>query len=167
MILASFTNSQIAPLIPCRPSSVRRCRSNLRYFGTTKAPSNGAGRPRTLAPPMLTALCNRLTDRLDMFQTELADFLHDEFDVDVTASSIRRSLKSIKWTRKTTRRAAAERNADLRDFYLYKLSSFRSYQLVHIDESGCDKCVGARRFGWVPHGVTPRQVNYFHRDQRF
>jgi hypothetical protein len=52
-----------------------------------------------------------------------------------------------RWSRKTARRVAKGRNADLRDYYLYKLSFYRSYQLVYIDESGCDRRVGRRRFG--------------------
>ncbi|KAJ0129101.1 Uncharacterized protein HZ326_27799 [Fusarium oxysporum f. sp. albedinis] len=59
------------------------------------------------------------------------------------------------------------RNADLRDYYLYKLSFYRSYQLVYIDESGCDRRVGRRRIGWAPTGVTPVQLDRFHRDQRY
>jgi hypothetical protein len=33
---------------------------------------------------------------------------------------------------KVIRRTANERNAELRDFYMYKLSDFRSYQLVYV-----------------------------------
>lgn len=37
------------------------------------------------------------------------------------------------------RRIVKEQNPDLRDFHLHNLSAFRSYHLVHVDESGCDK----------------------------
>jgi hypothetical protein len=40
---------------------------------------------------------------------------------------------------KVARRIAKEQNPDLRDFYPHKLSVFRSYHLVYVDESGCDK----------------------------
>lgn len=43
--------------------------------------------------------------------------------------------------------------------YIYNLSvSFHSYQLVYVDESGCDKRVGFRRTGWSPLRVTPVQI---------
>ena len=62
---------------------------------------------------------------------------------------------------------AQERNADLRDYYAYNISEFRSCQLVYVDESECDKRVGFRRTGWSPLGVTPVQVTRFHRDRRY
>ena len=35
---------------------------------------------------------------------------------------------------------------------------FRSYQLVSINQSGCDKCIGTRRTGWSPIGTPPVQA---------
>lgn len=43
----------------------------------------------------------------------------------------------------------------------------RSYHLVYVDESGCDKGVRFRRTGWSPLGVTPLQVTQFRRGQRY
>jgi DDE superfamily endonuclease len=62
---------------------------------------------------------------------------------------------------------AKERNPDLRDFYLYNLSSFSSYHLVYVDESGCNKRIGFRRTGWSPLGVTPVKIARFQREQRY
>lgn len=67
MILDDFTGAQIARVASYRPSSVRRIRSNLECFGSTKAPSNGVGRPRIVTPLMLTALCSRLADKPNMY----------------------------------------------------------------------------------------------------
>ena len=58
-------------------------------------------------------------------------------------------------------------DTDLRDYYLHNLSAFQSWQLVYVDESGCDKRIGFRRTGWSPLGVAPIQVARFHRDQRW
>jgi hypothetical protein len=96
----------------------------------------------------------------------MAVFLYDEFDMLVSVSSIGRALASVKWTKKVTRRVANERNDDLRDFYLHRLSSFRSHQLVYVDESGCDKRIGFRRTGWSPLGVAPVEIAQFHPDRR-
>lgn len=60
-----------------------------------------------------------------------------------------------------------ERNSDLRDMYFHLISDFHSYQLVYVDESGCDKRVGFRRTGWSPLGTAPIQVSKFHREQRY
>lgn len=96
----------------------------------------------------------------------MANFLYDEFELQVTISTISRALASAGWSRKTARRIAKERNADLRDFYLHNLSEFHSYHLVYIDESGCDNRIGFRRTGWSPLGVTPIQITRLRRDQR-
>lgn len=47
------------------PRSIKYIRSNLRYYGTTKAPRNGGGRPRSITHPMLNALREHLLERLD------------------------------------------------------------------------------------------------------
>jgi hypothetical protein len=116
---------------------------------------------------MLRALCEHLIEKPELFQSEMALFLWDEFEAQVTVYSIGRALASVGWSKKAARRIAKERNADLRDFYLYKLSFFRSYQLVYVDESGCVRRIGFRRTGWSPVGVTPVQISQFHREQGY
>ncbi|XTI88702.1 hypothetical protein V2W45_514672 [Cenococcum geophilum] len=65
MILSkSLRNAQVARIARCSMRSIRSIRTirtNLRCFGTTKAPPNRAGRPRSITPPMLSALCDRKT----------------------------------------------------------------------------------------------------------
>jgi hypothetical protein len=100
-------------------------------------------------------LCDRLLEKPGMYLAEMVVFLWDKFEALVSTSSISRALKSIKWSKKATRRVASERNPDLRDFYLQNLSAFRSYHLVNIDESGCDKLIRIRRTGWSPLSVAP------------
>lgn len=97
----------------------------------------------------------------------MALFFWDEFGKRVTFQSISRALASVRWSKKAARQIAKERNADLRDFYLHNLSSFMSYHLVFVDESGCDKRAEFRRTGWSPLGVTPVQISKFHRDRRY
>jgi transposase len=167
MILdGSLTQVEMANAAGCSDRTIRNIDTNMRLFGDTRAPANGAGRQRLITPPMLAALCDRLLEKPGLFRDEMAVFLYDEFNVLVSVHSIGRALASIKWTKKVTRRIANERNADLRDFYLHKLSFFRSHQLVYVDESGCDKRIGFRRTGWSPLGVAPVEVARFHRDCR-
>jgi hypothetical protein len=102
-----------------------------------------------------------------LYRDEMAIFLHDEFGILVTASPISMASASIGWSKKATRHVAKERNAGLRDFYLHSLSDFRSYHLVYVGESGCDKHIGFRRTGWPPVGVAPVPVTRFYRDRRY
>jgi hypothetical protein len=108
---------------------------------------------------MIEALCERLLEKPDLYQDEMVVFLLDEFRVLVTTYSISRALASVGWSKKAARRIARERNAELRDYYLHTISSFQSYHLVYVCESGCDKRAGFRRTGWSLLGVTPVQVS--------
>lgn len=163
----SLTTVQMADIAGCSTRSIKAIRSNLRYFGTTKAPLNGVGRPRCISPSMLEALREYLLGKPDRYLDELAILLWDDFDNLVTTMSISRALASMGWSKKTARRVARERNADLRDLYLHNISAFRSYHLVYVDESGCDKRIGFGRTGWSPVGVTPVQIAQFQREQRY
>jgi transposase len=116
---------------------------------------------------MLDALRKHLLEKPGLYQDEMADFLWDKFGVLMMRFSLSRALASIGWSKKAARQVAKERNADLRDMYLHNLSEFRSYHLVYIDESGCDKRVGFRRTAWAPLGITPVQASRFHRGQRY
>jgi transposase len=168
MILdGTLTAAQMATVAGCSKRSVKAIRSNLRHFHSTKAPANGGGRRRSITPPMLGALRERLLEKPGLYQEEMALFLWDEFGVLISTHNISGTLRAVGWSKKVARQIAREQNADLRDFYLYNLTQFRSYYLVFIDESGCDKRIGFRRTGWSPHGVAPVQVAKFHRDRRY
>jgi transposase len=157
MILDERPTAEIANVVGCSQRSVFGIKSNIRCFGSTRAPTNGAGRPRTITPPMLDALCEYLLEKPGLYQDEMVLYILDEFEMCVTASSIGRALKSCGWTKKTIRRIAKGRNPNLRDRYQHEIaeSGFCSYHLVFVDESGTDKRGGYRRMGWSPLGVTP------------
>jgi transposase len=162
-----LTTREMVEAAGCSERSIKAIRSNLRYFGSTKAPPNGGGGCRSLTPQMLEVLREHLVVKPELYLEEMAVFLWDEFDVLLSPSSISRALLSINWSKKTARRVAKERNPDLRDLYLHNLSAFRSYHLVYVDESGCDKLIGFRKTGWSPFGVTPIQIAKLHRGRRY
>ena len=95
MIISKFANATIARTVRCSTRSVQTIRSNLRCFGTIKAPPNGVGRRRTITPPMLSELLEQLIEKPELYQDEMGIFLYDEFDVLVTTSSISRALVSV------------------------------------------------------------------------
>jgi hypothetical protein len=64
------------------------CKQGCNYFGTTKAPLNGGGRPRSITPLMLEVLCEHLLEKHKLYLEEMAVFLWDEFEVLVTAETI-------------------------------------------------------------------------------
>lgn len=114
---------------------------------------------------MWIALHNKLSIVPSMRLKDMVTFLRGEFEVELSGHSIRRDLRT--WSKKVTQNIAQERNADLRDDYNYEVSSFRSDQLVFLDESGVDKSIGIHKKGWAPRGQRPRQVKWFHRGGRY
>lgn len=84
--------------------SIKAIRSNLRYFGCTKAPPNGEGRRRSITLQMLKVLREHILKKPELYLEEMVVFLEDEFDVLVSPSSISRALRSINWCKKTVRR---------------------------------------------------------------
>lgn len=70
----SLTNPQMADVAGSSIRTIKSIRANLRCFGNTKAPRNGCGRPRSLTPPMLDALCEHLLEKPDLYLDEMAVF---------------------------------------------------------------------------------------------
>ena len=166
LLSGEFARWQIAKACNCSRGAVNRVSNNLRDRRPC-APSNRSNRYRILNRPMLEALKEHLLQFPGLYLDEMAAFLQETFGVRASISTISRALDSIGWSKKVARRVAAERNADLRDWYINYISSFRSYQLVYIDESGCDQRAGYRRTAWAPRGVTPVHHGRCHRGQRY
>lgn len=162
-----LSNSQIAQIAKCSERTVTELRRKLRLSGTARPHLVRAGRPPSITPLMLDALCDHLVEKPGLYIEAMAVFLWDQFRVLPSTSSIQRALSLHGWTKKQAREKAKEQNPQLRAFYQHKLSKYRSDQFVFVDESGCDKRVGFRRTGWSPLGVTPVQISQFHRGQRY
>jgi transposase len=97
MILdGSLTQAQMADVAGCSGRTIRNIATNVRLFGSTRAPANGAGRRQHITPPMLDALCDRLTEKPGLCRDEMAVFLYDEFDILVSVSSVGKALASMR-----------------------------------------------------------------------
>lgn len=128
MIQTGLTKKQITESIGCSGRTVSRIRSNLRLFGTTKAPANRVGRHKKTTPLAKEALLEQLTEEDDMLRSEMINFLRDKYSIEVSLSTISRLLKEkdTDWSRKISGRMAETQNPDLRDLYLYKISGCHS-----------------------------------------
>jgi hypothetical protein len=70
-------------------------RRNVLLFESTKAPSNSASRPKTVTPPILDALYNKLTIALCIYLKDIVIFLYNKFKVELTCFSIYKVLEDI------------------------------------------------------------------------
>ena len=129
--------------------AVQRIRLKRQQFEMPTLRTNRVGRRSCITSHMQKALCDVL------YRCEMADFIYSRFCKRISERSIGRTLRSIGWTRTTIHSIAQQRDADLRDHYLHRISQYKSYQLVFIDESGCDGRAGHSRWGWSPKGSSP------------
>jgi transposase len=162
-----FYDTEIADAVECSRNAVGAIRANIQCFGRTNAPRNVSGPRRSITPSMHEAMLDFLLSKPEQYLDELVVFIWDEFEVLVSTSTVSRELKSVGWSKKRARQEAAQRDPDLRDYYLHEISSFDAEHLVFVDESGCDKRCGFRRTGWSPLGVTPVQVARFQRGELY
>lgn len=63
---------EMANVAECSERSIKTVRSNIHYFGTTKASPNGGGRPWSIMPPVLEVLCEHLPEKPVLYQEEMA-----------------------------------------------------------------------------------------------
>lgn len=100
------TDKDTAKIARCTTRTVRRHRSNYPAYSSTKAPSNGAGRPSTITPVMIAALHDRLASYSNMCLRE-----EEEFEVELTRFSIRRALKRMPTSQKKIPRTSQKNRA--------------------------------------------------------
>ena len=87
-----LSTSQMAEAAGCSKRAIIWIWSNLRLFGTIKAPFIKAGRPRSIIPIMLEALCDHLLEKPDLYLYKMEIFLLDEFNVSIPKSMISDAL---------------------------------------------------------------------------
>ena len=167
LLTEGFKPRIIASTVPCSVRAVQRIRLKQHQSDMSSQTKARAGRRSCITAPMLKALRDILDERPDMYFSEIGEFFYRKFGVWVSERSIGRALRRISWTRTAMRRIAQQRDADLRDYYLHRMSKYKSYQLVFVDESGVDRRAGYRRWGWSPKGTSPVQVTKFGRGQRW
>ncbi|KAJ0141514.1 Uncharacterized protein HZ326_15609 [Fusarium oxysporum f. sp. albedinis] len=132
--------NKIAEIVHCTPRTVRNVQANIVRYGTTTAPPNRTGPDPKITPFMQERLCEALVEEPEMVSRKMISFLYKEFGVEVSPSTITRTMQKIKWTRKDTRRVAKQRDPQLQHYYNYRL-----------------------KLG----GITPRQTAMFQREERY
>jgi len=108
LLETTISDADIAATVECSERSVRSARSNLLLFGSTRAPSNGGGRPAKITPPMKAALQEQLLEKPTLYQEEMVAFLKEKFGVQVARSSVGQVLNSMGWSKKNARHVAQE-----------------------------------------------------------
>jgi hypothetical protein len=149
-----FETKLIASEASCSVRAVQRIHLQRQLFEMPTPRTIRVGRHSCITSPMQKALCDILFDQPYLYRCEMADFLYRRFRKRISERSISWILRTIGWTRITIHRIAQQWDADLRDYYLHRISQYKSYQLVFVDKSGCDGRARYRHWGWSPKGSS-------------
>lgn len=127
LLTKGFETKLIASEASYTARAVQRIRREMQQSKMPTRRTARLGRRSCTTSPMQEALCNMLIKEPYIYRCEMADFLYRRFGARISERSIGRTLRSIGWTRKTIRYVAQQRDADLRDYYLHRISKYASY----------------------------------------
>jgi transposase len=114
-----------------------------------------------ITPQIDTAIYHLLNKFPWFYQDEIAEFLLEVYDIEVSQYTISTALARIKLTRKKLKKEAAQRNQELRTAWQDTLQYFSANQLVFVDETGSDERTGDRQYGWATIGEKARVSRWF------
>jgi hypothetical protein len=96
----------------------------------------------------------------------MQDFLYNEFDLQVSISTIHYILEKASWSRKAVKAREAERSTLLRNAWIGIQKSWTADQLVFLDESAANKRTGDRKYSWAPIEMPCEVVRRFKRSEK-
>jgi transposase len=148
----------------CTETTIYRHQARIQAGRPLRARTGGQ---RRVITPQIDAAINQLLNNFPWFyQNEIAEFLLEVFDIDVSLHAISTALARIKVTRKKLRAEAAQRNQELRTAWQDALQYYTASQLIFVDETGSDERTGDRQYGWAKQGERARVSRWFGRRDR-
>ncbi|KAJ8475072.1 hypothetical protein ONZ45_g15735 [Pleurotus djamor] len=104
----------------------------------------------------------------DLYLDELQTQLYERRGVEVSLTSIHRTLTRCGFTLKKITKNACERSAEKRAAFRYEYGiQFTPEQTVFVDESSFDRRTGVRNRGWTPRGERLSSNVFFVRGRRY
>ena len=104
----------------------------------------------------------------DLYLYELLDSLESYFPgIDVSASTIWRTLGRMGYSVKELSRRAIERNEATRMDFLLRMQQYHQRQLIFFDESSYDRRISIRKYGRAPSGLRAPVSAFFVRGIRY
>ena len=125
------------------------------------------GRKRLLDRDDLNYLDAILRAEPGLFLDELQEKLRIVRNIEVSISTLSRTLSHLAITHKSIAKEAAERNEHLRATWQIAMAQYDPQQLVFIDEAGVDDQTNFRKNGWAPLGQTCVRRTSFLRGRKY
>jgi transposase len=125
------------------------------------------GRKRVLDRDDLNYIESILLAEPALFLDEIQDKLFVVRDVEVSISTLSRTLNRLAITHKAVAKEAMERNEHLRATWQINMAQYDPCQLVFVDEAGVDDRTNIRTNGWAPLGQACVRRTTFLRGQKY
>ena len=101
-----------------------------------------------------------------MYLGELCIEIMHVFGIEISPSTVCRTLRRYGLTRKKIRQVALQRSSELRGAFMAQCFLLKRDMLVWVDETGSDSRDNARRYGYALRGVTPTTHRFVYRGRR-
>jgi transposase len=98
-------------------------------------------------------LLNYLKHRSHAYLNEMCWFIWDEFEIAVNDSIVSKALKRLSWNRKKMMRQIPQRNQQLRNDWMQRLSEWIAEQLIFLNESVACERINDRRYDWASSNI--------------
>jgi len=147
---------QIADLLGISSKSIHRWQDNYETHGLVNPPSYLRGRRRILSSDVVDDLHDLMLESPELYLDEIGIWLALYHDVQISTTALHDNLRELGLTHKLMRRAAAERDHELRANWMYDfLATYTAEQMVVLDESSKDNRTLIRRYGRALCGDDP------------
>jgi transposase len=164
-----YIPADVSDIFGVSERSLQRWRANQAIYGTIIPPTAPTrGRPRKLNSDMTHDLCALLEEAPEMYLDEIQEWLALAYDVGISRAALHENIRDAGFTYKLLRKAAAERNDDLREEWMAEMQMhYVARQLVMIDETSKDDRTIYRHYGRAPSNHRATVSANFVRGERY
>ena len=166
-ISQNLPGNEIADLLQVSERTVRRIVDLFYHTGDVKPKEYRHGPMRLLGEFEQLALLRLILERPGIYLHEVQTELYAMFGVQVSISTICKTLRSIGCSRQVMRHVAAQRSDDLRAKFMADIAPYDPSMFVWVDETGCDRRNSIRKYAYGVQGITPCEHRILIRGQRY
>jgi hypothetical protein len=99
-------------------------------------------------------LLRYLKQRSHAYLNEMCWFVWDEFEISVNDSIVNKTLKRLSWNRKKMIKQTTQRNQQLRNDWIQRLSEWIAEQLIFLNENAACERIDNLRYDWASSSIT-------------
>jgi transposase len=125
------------------------------------------GRKSIITPAVKTYVYQLLQEDLTLYQDEIADYIHLEFDIQLSQSAVLKLLKKLKQTLKQVQVTAKQCDEELQRAWRRKRIGWHAEQLVFLDESASNERTADRKWVNAPIRMPAKAKRWLKKSERW